>query len=237
MYRQHEYKPGWDRSKSIKVYKGLKKLLVDYQVPPYTRLDPILIGAALETSVTPVREALIQLETENYIVGSPRNGYYAKKLDTKEISDQYGVANTILQHVIRETLDEPSRGWGVFPTIPRSDDPARFGQFLEGFYEAVVEAGNNQRMLDLVHEFNIRTRFVRALDLQRPERISRVRAETSELLELLNVRDKNGATANVDQQLRATICSVPELVQEGNVRAQNQEESWSRKLMSISAAS
>ncbi|NKM21956.1 GntR family transcriptional regulator [Rhizobium laguerreae] len=233
MYKRHEDKPGWSRSKANKAYKGLKKLVVDFQVPPDTRLDPSVISDVLETSVTPVREALIQLETENYIVGSLRNGYYTKKLDTKQISDEYGVANTILQHVIRENLDEHSRTWPVLPTIPRSDDYDLFGQFLEVFYEGVAEAGNNGRMLDLVHEFNIRTRYIRFLDLQRPERLSYIRDEMNELLELIDKRNKNGAIANVDRQLRAIIYCVPDLVLEGNLRARNKKESWSQTLLSM----
>ncbi|EJC80692.1 transcriptional regulator [Rhizobium leguminosarum bv. trifolii WSM2297] len=234
MYKQHEAKRGWDRSKANKAYKRLKKLVVDFEVPPDTRLDPIVISNALDISVTPVREALIQLEAENYITGSPRNGHYTKKLNTKEISDEYGIANMVLQHVIKEKLDWNPGTWSALPAISRSDDYASFGQFLEGFYERVVEAENNERMSDLFHEFNIRTRYVRSVYLQRPERLLCIRGEMSELLALLNERNKNGAIENVDRQMRAIIYSVPDLVLEGNLRAQNKKESWTQTLLSIS---
>lgn len=63
MFRPHEHKLGWDQSKVGQVYKALKNLVVNCEVPPRTRLDPTAISNVLKlkTSVTPVREALIQL--------------------------------------------------------------------------------------------------------------------------------------------------------------------------------
>lgn len=34
MYSRHEHKLGWDESKVGKVYKALKKLIVNCEVPP-----------------------------------------------------------------------------------------------------------------------------------------------------------------------------------------------------------
>ncbi|ADV14903.1 transcriptional regulator [Mesorhizobium australicum WSM2073] len=232
MYRQHEDTPGWDRSKANRLYKALKKLIVDFKVPPDTRLDPRLISVTLKTSVTPLREALIQIETEKYIVGSPRNGYYTRKLDTKQLSDEYGVANAILQGVFRQGPDEHSKLWSTLPTIPSSNDCILFGEFLEVFYEKIAEGGNNGKMLDLVHEFNIRTRYVRLLDLQRPERLSCIISDMRQLVELLDKQDKNGVIANIGRQFSAIIENVPELVLEGNLRAGDTKESWLKTLLS-----
>ncbi|WKL24498.1 GntR family transcriptional regulator (plasmid) [Sinorhizobium meliloti] len=78
--------------------------------PPDTRLYPTEICGVLNTSLTPVREAFIQLEIEEYIASSPGSGYYTKKLETKRLSDEYGVTRTILQDVFRGKLDELHRG-------------------------------------------------------------------------------------------------------------------------------
>ncbi|UVK49837.1 GntR family transcriptional regulator (plasmid) [Mesorhizobium sp. AR02] len=231
MYKQHEDTPGWTRFKGNRVYKALKNLIVDFKVPPYTRLDMREISDVLKTSATPIREALIKLETEKYIVGSTRNGYYTKKLDTKQLSDKYAFINMILQHALRENLDEHSKPWPVLPTNPSWNDYYLIREFLEVLYDGIAESSNNERMLDLVREFNIRTRYVRFLDLQRPERLSCIRGDMSELLELLDKRDKNGAIANVDRQFSAIINTVPELVLEGNHRAGNTKESWLETLL------
>ncbi|MQW59340.1 GntR family transcriptional regulator [Sinorhizobium meliloti] len=233
MYRHHEDKLGWGRSKASQAYKALKKLVVYCQVPPGTRLDAIVISDVLNTSVTPVREALIQLETEGYIAISLGNGYYTQKLDVKKLSDQFDFVRIVLTHAFRENLYEHSK----FVMPPSWDDYYLVSKFLESFFESVAEATNNRRMEDLVHDSNIRTRYVRWLDLQRPERLSCTRGDVSELLELLHKRDKNGAIANIDRQFRAIIKTLPELVLEGNDRAGNTEESWLETLSSISAES
>lgn len=230
MYRHHEYKLGWDESKTGKVYKALKKLVVDYRVRPGTRLDAAAISNVMNTSVAPVREVLIQLETEGYIASSFGKGYYTKKLDTKNLSEHFNFIRIVLTHAFREDIDEHSK----FVMLPSWDDYYLVSEFLESFCESVAQATNNERMRNLVHESNIRTRYVRWLDLQRPERLSCSRGDASELLELLDKRDKNGAIANVDRQFSAIINTIPDLVVEGNARAGNTKESWLDTLSSIS---
>ncbi|NEI67759.1 GntR family transcriptional regulator [Rhizobium leguminosarum] len=235
MYRHYEDQIGWNQTLANKAFKALKKLVVDGQVPPDTRLDPRVISDALKTSVTPVREALIHLEAERYIVGSPKCGYYTMKLDAKHISDQYGVIKIILQDVFRGNVDKLQRRLPLLQTTPNWDDHCSVSEFLESFCERVAETTNNGILVDLVHESNIRTRYFRWLDLQRPERLSCIRADASELLQLLDKRDKSGAIANLDRQFSAISNTLPELVLEGNDRAGNTKESWLEALSLISA--
>ncbi|MHC2357700.1 DNA-binding GntR family transcriptional regulator [Sinorhizobium meliloti] len=228
MFSHHEDKLGWGRSKASRAYKALKKLVVYCQVPPGTRLDAIAISNVLNTSVTPVREALIQLETEEYIASSLGYGYFTQKLNVKKLSDQFDCVRIIITHAFRENLCEHSK----FVMLPSWDDCYLVSKFLESFCESVAEATKNDRMRYYVHESNIRTRYVRWLDLQRPERLSRIRGDVSELLELLDKRDKNGGIANLDRQFSAVINAIPELVLEGNDRAGNTKESWLQTLSS-----
>lgn len=235
MYSNHESKPGWGCSKAGQAYKALKKLVVNCHVPPFTRLDAAAISMVLNTSVTPVRDALIQLATEEYIASG--SGYYTTKLDPKRLSDEFGVTRTILQEAIRGNLDELHRRLPVLQTSPNWNDYDLVREFLEVFYKKIAEALNNERMLYCVHESNIRTRFVRWLDVQRPGRLSCIRDDMSELLELLDKRDTNGAIANVDRQFSAIINTIPDLVLEGNDRAETTKESWLGTLSSFSVDS
>ena len=68
--------------------------------------------------------------------------------------------------------------------------------------------------------------------LETAERLSRIRDDMSELLELLDKRDKNGAIANLDRQFSAIMNTLPDLVLEGNDRAGNTKESWLETLLS-----
>ncbi|CDZ64559.1 GntR family transcriptional regulator [Neorhizobium galegae] len=237
MYRQHEAQPGWARSKTQQVYKALKRLIIDFQIPPDTPLEPPRISAILNTSVTPVREALIKLEIERYVVGSLRSGFYSMKLDPKQIRDEYDLTHTITLHVLRECLGGDSKPWPALPTVPSSGDYRVFCDYHEIFYERIAEAGGNGRTLDLVHESNIRTRYVRHLDLQGSERLSLFKSDMCELLEILDERDENGAIANLGRQFGAMIDTVPELVREGNLRAGNNKDTWLDVLSSIATES
>ncbi|MDX0766648.1 GntR family transcriptional regulator [Sinorhizobium medicae] len=233
MFRHQEDKLGWDQSKVGQAYKALKNLVVNCQVPPCTRLDHTTISKVLNTSVTPVREALIQLETEGYIASFLGTGYYTKKLDTKTLSDHLDSTNMVLKHVFRANLYEHSK----FAMLPSWTDYYGIRHFLQSFCESVAETTNNRRMEDLVHDCNIRTSYIRWLDLHQPERLSCIRDDMSELLELLDNRDTDAAIANVDRQFSAMISTVPELVLEGNRRAENTKESWLETLSKLSVES
>ncbi|RVG43465.1 GntR family transcriptional regulator, partial [Sinorhizobium meliloti] len=166
MFRPHEHKLGWDQSKVGQVYKALKNLVVNCEVPPRTRLDPTAISNVLKlkTSVTPVREALIQLETEGYIEILLGNGYYTKKLDTKTLSDHLDSTNMVLKNVFRENTFWHSK----LVMLPRWDDFCVTSKSLELFYDGIAKASNNRIMRNLVHESNVRTRYIRGLDLHQP---------------------------------------------------------------------
>ncbi|RVJ75640.1 GntR family transcriptional regulator (plasmid) [Sinorhizobium medicae] len=237
MYSHHEAKLGWGSSLGDKAYKALKNIVVNCHAPPGTRLDATAISTVLNMSATPVRDALIQLEIEEYIARFPGSGYYTRKLDPKRLSDEFGVTRTILQDAIRGKLDELHRRLPILQTTPRWNDYELAREFLEVFYKQITEALNNERMLYYVHESNIRTRYVRWLDVQRPGRLSCIRDDMSELLELLDKRDKNGAIANVDRQFSAIINTVPDLVLQGNDRAGNMKESWLGTLSSFAVES
>ncbi|MDX0968028.1 GntR family transcriptional regulator [Sinorhizobium medicae] len=228
MFRHQEDKLGWGRSKTSKAYKALKKLVVYYQVPPCTRLDAIVISNMLDTSITPVREALIQLETEEYIESSLGNGYYTQKLDAKKLADHFDFIKMVLTHMLRENLYEHSK----FVKLPSWDDYCSVSEFLQLFCERIAGATNNSRTTDRVHESILRTRYVRWLDLQRPERLTCIRDDMSEVMELLDRRDKNGTIANLDRQFSAIINTLPDLVLEGNDRAAKTKESWLETLLS-----
>ncbi len=187
----------------------------------------------MQTSVVPVREVLIQLEIEEYIRSSFGIAYYAKNLDAQNLSDQLDLTKMVLKHVFRENLYEHS----TLVVLPNWTDYYSIREFLQSFYERIAKASNNRIMRDLVHESNVRTRYIRWLDLHQPERLSFIRDDMSELLELLDKRDKDAAIANVDRQFSAMISTVPELVLEGNRRAGNTKESWLETLSKLSAES
>ncbi|MDE3763795.1 GntR family transcriptional regulator [Sinorhizobium meliloti] len=229
MYSRHEHKLGWDESKVGKVYKALKKIIVNCEVPPCTRLDAVRISNVMNTSVVPVREVLIQLEIEEYIMSSFNNGYYTKKLDPQKLSDQLDFIMMVLKHAFRENLYEHS----TFVVLPSWTDYDLIREFQQSFYERIAKASNNRIMRDLVHEYNVRTRYIRWLDLHQPERLSCIRDDMSELLELLDKRDNDAAIANVDRQFSAMISTVPKLVLEGNRRAGNTKESWLETLSKL----
>lgn len=60
---------------SDEVYELVKELLFDQRLPPGERLNIDQLARVLQVSATPLREALVRIETEGLVVKTPLRGY------------------------------------------------------------------------------------------------------------------------------------------------------------------
>lgn len=72
------------------VYEVLKRLIMDQQFPPGSALVMDQLAKRLRVSITPIREALARLESEDLVARVPLHGYTVKsELSVDEMADLY----------------------------------------------------------------------------------------------------------------------------------------------------
>jgi len=77
------------------VHKRLKDSIINGMLPPNKRLIEEKIAAEMETSRTPVREAIQKLEKEGLIHKLPRGGYAISVATMEDIEDVFGLRSVI----------------------------------------------------------------------------------------------------------------------------------------------
>lgn len=81
-------------SLKTKVYDKLKKMIIQGELEPNSRIDERDLGKTLSVSRTPVREAVTELAQEGWITIIPRRGIFVSSINISEINDIYQIRQT-----------------------------------------------------------------------------------------------------------------------------------------------
>lgn len=71
----------------LKAYNTIKQEIVTLKLPPGSYLEKEKLQKRLNVGLTPVREALLQLEAEDLVIAVSNKGFYVKNLDFHSIKD------------------------------------------------------------------------------------------------------------------------------------------------------
>jgi len=94
-----------NRTLREKVYMYLRKELSNGNLTAGSYIDQNKICEHLKISRAPLRDALIQLETERFIQIFPRRGVRINQLTPKDVQDFYGVLAAVESYVVASVFD------------------------------------------------------------------------------------------------------------------------------------
>lgn len=66
------------------VYTALKGMIMDQQIAPGSKVNIDQVARELDVSITPVREALSRLESDELVIKEPLRGFYAHRQISKD---------------------------------------------------------------------------------------------------------------------------------------------------------
>jgi DNA-binding GntR family transcriptional regulator len=242
-----------EQSDQGRVYKWLKDATINYRFRPGEQMMIGELAERLRVSSTPVRETLIRLQAEALVDAAPRRGFFAKTLNLKEMTDLSRLDCLIVTSALERPGALSAEGTSaIAPLIERDanekksvgpsggDDPIsdhhsdQAVKHVERMTAAIAGLWRNQEMLQVLGNAHERTRYVRLIDLETPERLQQVQRMADELSSLLHQRDVPAAVRILRSHLEGQIERMPALVKEGISRAYT---SPSRVLSPVGAAS
>lgn len=188
------------RPSTDEVYARLKTMLLDFSIPPGSRLTETELASMFAVSRTPVREVLQRLETEGLISIRPKQGCFVRELDIEEIAQYYRVRVALEQMALDEAclhmpdadLRELLEIWQP-ASAPADIDAETMQARDESFHMAIAQGSGNRVLVRYLAEINNHIRIIRRLDFTLPERIARTYEEHHALLLALLARDAAGA--------------------------------------------
>lgn len=227
--------PGLDseNQKGGQVYARIRELLLLNRLPPGAQINIGEMAEELGVSTTPVREALIRLSVEGVVTAVANKGFYAKPLDARELLAEYELALVVLSYAIRRNIAAFSLDGLEAPPEVSADDGARVesppenilrshADYLSALFERIAALSSNASVVEVIRQFNDRTRYIRELDLQSSPRLLQVARNVSDLTQHLEAGDIEAADASIRRQFESSVANLYELVKEGNARALSQ---------------
>jgi DNA-binding GntR family transcriptional regulator len=213
-----------------RVYNELKAMVINYRFRPGEQLLIGELADRLHVSSTPIREALIRLQTEGLLDPAPRRGFFAKTLHAKEMIDLYECGFLILKQALERNVDAfDIRSFEAFPStmahravaltdrteeLPETQ-VRQCAHYLEHIYENVVALSENEVMISTVRNIIDRTHYVRLIGLEVPQRFGNALHAVDEFLTALQERDVGRAVATLERELNLKIEIMPALIREG----------------------
>ncbi len=206
-----------DGSSVGRVYEELKRRAISFGFRPGERINEVEIARQFGVSRTPLREALNRLAADGFLTFSPKQGFFRKPLDVKEIFDLW----EFRLHI--ETA-------GSKLAVERGSDEAiveidnHIEQAIEGlaertveelvtidesFHERIMALTGNVEMLRTLQNINARIQYVR-IDLQASREMKY--AEHRAIVQALKLRDGDRCAALLHQHIEARLDRITEAV-------------------------
>lgn len=155
-------------SQQSRVLVQLRGLILNGTFAPGERLAEIPLSERLNTSRTPVRQALVSLEHEGLIEASPGGGYHMRSFTMQDVSDAIrmrgvieGFAARLLAEngasrrtmkILKDCLEEGDAV--VFKASMDLDDYARYAQMNDRFHQAIIDGCANKTLARTMETLN-----------------------------------------------------------------------------------
>jgi DNA-binding GntR family transcriptional regulator len=138
------------------VYRQIFDAVVSGRIAPGERLVQEVLAEEMDVSRTPVREALLRLETEGILEASERGGFLVRSLDLEEVRATYELRAAVEGYSARLVAErgDPGAIELIRATIAEAADGAASAE--EGYelnrrvHRLIVEATGNAMFLETV---------------------------------------------------------------------------------------
>jgi DNA-binding GntR family transcriptional regulator len=195
------------------VHALLRERIVKGDIPPGNRLQDVQLAAELGVSRTPVREALLRLESEGLVESDPNRGFFVAPLSRKEISETYPMVWT-LECLALESSDPPT------PAQVRAlrqinsgmaagtADPLHRHELDLRWHQTLLESCPNQRLKEFLAALKQIVRRYECVYMTDPALVRRSVRDHAEILDAVVKKKPKLAGRLLERNWRAGMESV-----------------------------
>lgn len=140
------------------IAESLREEIIKGSIAPQKRLQEEELAQRFQTSRTPVREALRQLESEGFIAIRPRRGAVVQQVVSKDIEEFYEIKSVLEGYAARKAAtllkaDEINRMERLNNKIEQLRNEGDLLGMVEAhnrFHEVFIQACGNERLASLI---------------------------------------------------------------------------------------
>lgn len=153
------------------IYQELRRMIMDFEIVPGTRVTESQLADHFNVSRTPVRAALQRLDNERLLEIRPKQGCFIRAIDIVRISHYYDVRVALEKAVVDEVLRQSSRSLVAALAEKWNPKIRRFGTEIteelklaeESFHLELAQASGNEALVGYLRDVNDNIRAVRRL--------------------------------------------------------------------------
>ncbi len=169
-------------SRALEIYARLREDVFEFRLLPGQRFTETELAELYGASRTPVREALLRLQTEGLVRGYFRSGWEVVPIDFTRFDHLYELRKLIEIFAVRrlamsersaeqqQRIDALAAIW-IMDKTKRLGDARRVAALDESFHTVLVTASGNPEMVRVHAEVTDRIRIIRRLDFTYVNRI------------------------------------------------------------------
>ena len=134
------------------VYEQLRADMISCKLAPGAELREAELAARFDMSKSPVRDALMRLESEGLVITLPRQGYRVAPVSLTDVLDMFhlraALERACMERIVAQASDEQLRELDAFRHFDASAWDGGFIAFNRAFHRRIAELGGNARMRD-----------------------------------------------------------------------------------------
>ncbi|MCY7318910.1 MAG: GntR family transcriptional regulator [Ramlibacter sp.] len=134
------------------VYEQLRADMISCKLAPGAELREAELAARFDMSKSPVRDALMRLESEGLVITLPRQGYRVAPVSLTDVLDMFhlraALERACMERIVLQASDEQLRELDGFRHFDASAWDGGFIAFNRAFHRRIAELGGNARMRD-----------------------------------------------------------------------------------------
>jgi len=162
-------------SNSAQAYDWIKQKILSNELVPGTSIRIQDLATKLNMSRTPIKAALIQLEKEDLVELTPRQGMRVKPIHPETMREIYeilaGLEVIAVELIAKRALSEAEMqgliaAQGDMEKALKADDLDAWSEADERFHQELVALSGNKRLAEIVGTYRDQTRRARTLTLK-----------------------------------------------------------------------
>ena len=152
--------PSLARTASAAAADLIRQAVIDGRIAPGQRLKEAELAKQLGISRTPIREALLVLQTEGLLEATPNRGATVRAYDARELEEMYELRAVLEGHAARraaarvdaEQLEELRASCDRFALLLERDDLPALVAENNLFHDVILDAAGSERLRGMVRQ-------------------------------------------------------------------------------------
>ncbi len=188
-------------------YVAIKRMIVTVELPPDAALDENELQAQLNIGRTPIREAILRLQRDQFVRVVPRRGVFVTSVDVDDLTLLFETRSVIEPYAARLAAERGSSEiWDRMEKNLATGSSPSTPELLLGVdrhcHELMWEAGQNRFLMDTLDMLYAQSERVWYLFVRDVIDIHDILGEHEQLLELFRKGDGEKAARLMEEHVR-----------------------------------